>query len=183
LPVRLQAATFVGPRRVSPILDEKIDATSVRSRLSRQLTLCSGTLPLVLEGAAANGETQPAFLVQVMNPCWIWPDADLSDTAAVKLTLAAAPFNFQLGADIDKVRHRPASSPGGEFQVWLDNCDSGELLATAPLVAGETQQELTVALPARQGVHALCIAYAAGPRVDPIWGLYEMELIARAGHG
>jgi hypothetical protein len=116
-----------------------------------------------------------------MNPCWIWPDVNLSDVRAVRLTVVAAPFNFQLGADIDKVTHRPASAPGGEFQVWLDNCDTGELLIAAPLEPGTIRRGLTIELPPRQGVHALCFAYAAGSRVDPIWGVYQVELIPHAG--
>jgi hexosaminidase len=182
LPARLQAATFVGPRRISPVLDERLDAISVRTRVSQQLTLCPGGLPLILEGQTAEGGTRPAFLVQIMNPCWIWPDADLSDTAAVKLDIVAAPFNLQLGADLDKIVHRTANSPGGEIQVRLDNCDTGELLGAAPLPEGRTGLKATVSLPARKGVHALCFAYA-GARVDPIWGLSQVELVPRAWEG
>ena len=182
LPVRLQAATFVGPRRISPVLEELLDEVSVRTRVSQQLTLCPGTLPLILEGQTAEGGTRPAFLVQIMNPCWIWPDADLSDIAAVKLDFVAAPFNLQLGAELAKVVHRPASSPGGEIQVRLDNCDTGELLAASPLPEGQIRLTATVTLPAQKGVHALCFAYA-GARNDPIWGLRQVELVPRTVEG
>jgi hexosaminidase len=182
LPARLRAATFVGPRQISPVLEKMLDKASVRTRVSQQLTLCPGTLPLVLEGQAGEGGTRPAFLVQIMNPCWIWPDADLADIAAVKLDVVAAPFNLQLGADLAKVVHRPASTPPGEIQVRLDDCDTGELLAAAPLAEGRTRLEATVTLPPRQGVHALCFAYA-GARNDPIWGLRQVELVPRILEG
>ncbi|HEY2480694.1 MAG TPA: hypothetical protein VGI30_00680, partial [Caulobacteraceae bacterium] len=86
----------------------------------------------------------------------------------------------QLGAELDKVAHRPAQSPGGEFQVRLDNCDSGELLATAPLPVGAARLTQTVRLRAVSGVHALCFVPATGPRADPIWGLYKVRLVTRA---
>jgi hexosaminidase len=178
LPARLQAATFAGPRRISPVLVKMLDEVSVRTRVSQQLTLCPGNLPLILEGQTVEGGARPAFLVQIMNPCWIWPDADLSGIVAVKLDVVAAPFNLQLGADLDKVVHRPATSRGGEIQVRLDNCDTGELLATAPVPEGRTGLKATLTLPAQKGVHALCFAYA-GARVDPIWGLRQVELVPR----
>ncbi|HEY2483155.1 MAG TPA: family 20 glycosylhydrolase, partial [Caulobacteraceae bacterium] len=99
LPARLRAASFVGARRLSPILDETLSAASVRTRLSQQLTLCPGTLPLVLEGPPDRTGSRPAFLVQIMNSCWIWPANDLSDVGAVQLEVMAAPFNLQLGAE------------------------------------------------------------------------------------
>jgi hexosaminidase len=180
LPVRLQAASFVGARRISPILDETLDAAGVRTRYSQQLTLCPGTLPLILESPPERSGPRPAFLVQIMNSCWIWPDADLSDVAAVRLDVAPAPFNLQLGAELDKVVHRPTQAPSGEFQVRLDNCDNGQLLGAAPLTADSARQTLTVPLPQTSGVHALCFVHAAGPRLDPIWGLYEVRLQTRA---
>ena len=181
LPIRLQAAAYVGARRVSPVLDENLDAAGVRTRFSRQLTLCPGTLPLVLEGPLEPSGSQPAFLIQIMNSCWIWPDVDLSQVGAVRLDVVPAPFNLQLGAELEKVVHRPAQAPEGEFQVRLDNCDSGELLGVAPLGAGATRLTLTVPLPQVSGVHALCFVHAAGLKLDPIWGLYKVRLVTRAG--
>jgi hexosaminidase len=178
LPARLQAASFAGARRLSPILEETLDAAGVRTRRSQQLTLCPGTLPLILEGPERGG-SRPAFLVQIMNSCWIWPDADLSDVAAVRLEVAPAPFNLQLGAELDKVVHRPSQAPSGEFQVRLDNCDNGQMLGAAPLAAVAARLTLRIPLPQMSGVHALCFVHAAGPRLDPIWGLYEVRLVTR----
>ena len=180
LPVRLQAARFVGERRVSPIFDEALDAASVRTRFSQQLTLCPGTLPLILEGSPGPSRAPPAFLVQIMNACWIWPEADLSDVAAVRLDISAAPFNLQLGAELDKVVRRPSQAPGGEFEVRLDDCDRGELLGSTPLAVGAQRLTLTVALAHSSGVHALCFVHAAGAKLDPIWGVYKVRLISRA---
>jgi hexosaminidase len=181
LPSTLRAASFVGARRVSPILDKHLDSASVRTRASQELNLCPGTLPLNLEGAATANGRRPVFLIQIMNPCWVWPDANMSDVSQIRLTLASAPFNLQLGAEIDKVVHRPASSPNGEFQVRLDNCDTGELVAVLPLRPGRTELELAADIKPTTGVHALCFAYAGGERLDPIWGIDKVELFPR-GH-
>jgi hexosaminidase len=185
LPTRLRAAAFVSGTAVSPELDARLDARSVRTRMSQQLTLCPGTLPLNLEGQPTADGRRPVFLTEIMNPCWLWPGVDVSDVASVKLTLAATPFNLQLGAQVAQVVHRPASSAGGEIQVRLDNCDTGELLATLPLPDARPEVELDAPLPARTGVHTLCLVYANGEKLDPIWGVEKVELVRRQGgdHG
>jgi len=179
LPVRLRAAAYLGGHRISPEIDQRLDAVSVRTRSSQELTLCPGTLPLNLEGQPTGAGDRPVFLIQIMNPCWIWPDADLSDVARVKLTLAAAPFNLQLGDQVSQVVHRPANSPNGEIQVRLDNCDTGEVLAVVPLPSPTSRVALSADLPARSGVHPLCFAYAGGEKLDPVWGVERVELIQR----
>jgi hexosaminidase len=179
LPARVRAAAFVGGAKVSTDLDERLDAQSVRTRVSQQLTLCPGTLPLNLEGQPTADGRRPVFLTEIMNPCWIWAAVDTSDLTRVKLTLAAAPFNLQLGPQLAQVIHRPATSAKGEIQVRLDTCDGGELLAILPLPAARPEIELDAAVPARPGVHALCFVYANGARLDPIWGVEKVELVAR----
>ncbi|MGH7023208.1 MAG: beta-N-acetylhexosaminidase [Caulobacteraceae bacterium] len=183
LPARLRAAAFEGGQRISPELDERLDAASLRTRVSQQLTLCPGTLPLNLEGQPTADGRRPVFLIQIMNPCWTWPAADLSGVSRARLTLAATPNNLQLGPQTAQVVHRPTASPNGEFQVRLDNCDTGRLLAIVPLPAPAAEVTLEADLPATAGTHGLCFIYAGGARVDPIWGLEKVELIEGPGHG
>ena len=183
LPARLRAAAFEAGRRISPELDERLDARSLRTRVSQQLTLCPGTLPLDLEGQPTADGRRPVFLIQIMNPCWTWPDADLSGVTRARLTLAATPDNLLLGPQTAQVIHRPTTSPNGEFQVRLDNCDTGRLLATVPLPAPAAEVTLEADLPATAGTHGLCFVYAGGARVDPIWGLETVEPIEGAAHG
>lgn len=177
LPARIRAASFLDGRRISPIMDRSLDAASTHTRASQDLTLCAGTLPLNLEAEAVGHESRPVFLVQIMNPCWIWPGVDMAGVASVKIALVASPFNLRLGAELDKVVRRPSSRPNGEFQVRLDNCDTGQVLATLPLRAGAVRLDLASALPLESGVHALCFAYAGGDRLDPIWGIDKVELV------
>lgn len=177
LPARLEAASFLGLRRISRILDAQLDERSLRIRTSQQLTLCPGTLPLNLEGEG--GDPGPVFLVEVMNACWIWPEVDLSNVGAVEFGMAAAPFNLQLGPELAHIVRRQATVPGGDIEVRLDTCD-GELLATLPLgPATNTGSMLSASLPPREGVHALCFAIAT-PKLDPIWGIDHVRLIPRA---
>jgi hexosaminidase len=183
LPVRIRAAAFVDGRMISPVLDERVDAASMHTRVSQQLTLCPGTLPLNLEGQPTAEGRRPVFLIQIMNPCWIWPDIDLSAAQRVRLTLAAMPDNLQLGPQASQVIHRPSDSPTGDIEVRLDNCDTGERLAAAPLPSPQAEVSLELVLPARAGRHALCFAHADGGRPGPIWGLERVELAPTAAAG
>ena len=183
LPVRIRAAAFVGGRMISPALDERVDAASMRTRLSQQLTLCPGTLPLNLEGQPTAEGRRTVFLIQIMNPCWIWADVDLSAAQRIRLTLAATPDNLQLGPQTSQVIHRPSDSPTGDIEVRLDNCDTGERLAAAALPSPQAEVSLDLDLPARAGQHALCFAHADGGRPGPIWGLEGVELAPKAAAG
>ncbi len=152
-------------------------ANAGSSRVSQQLSLCPGTLPLNLEGQPTASGRRPVFLIQIMNPCWIWPDAAMDGVTGVTLSVAATPNNLQLGAQEAQVVRRPSAAPGGEIQVRLDDCDKGELLGTAILPAPVAEAELTVTLPPRSGNHSLCFLHAAGARRDPIWGLEAVRLL------
>jgi hexosaminidase len=182
LPARISAASFEGPRRISPIVEQALDPLSIRRRVSQDLTLCPGKLPLILEGGGTAGGPRPAMLIQVMNSCWIWPDAQLSNVGAVRITVGALPFNLQLGSELVHIVHRPSSTPGMELQVRLDSCD-GELLAALPLgPAKPGLASLSAALPPRLGTHALCFA-VAGDKLDPIWAIDEVQLVPAARKG
>jgi hexosaminidase len=122
------------------------------------------------------------MLIQVMNSCWIWPDAQLSNVGGVRITVGALPFNLQLGSELAHIVHRPSSTPGMELQVRLDSCD-GELLAALPLgPAKPGLASLSAALPPRLGTHALCFA-VAGDKLDPIWAIDEVQLVPAARKG
>ena len=92
-PTRLRAATFVDGRSISPELDRRIDPAGPVRRQSQELTLCTNKVALNLDGQYPAQQDQP-YLVDIMNPCWIWPQADVArfgelraggDAAAVQL--------------------------------------------------------------------------------------------------
>jgi hexosaminidase len=171
-------------------LDEDRDALSPPPptptgdiRESQQLTVCPGGVALNLEGQPTSSGRRPVVLVNIMNPCTSWPGLDLGGVSGVRLTLAAMPYNFQLGADAAGIVHRPAKTPDGQIEVRLDDCDNGETLALVPLPAPQAEFRREVAWPRRPGVHSLCFVYAHGAKVDPLWSVETVELIRNGPHG
>jgi hexosaminidase len=93
-----------------------------------------------------------------------------------------APFNFQIGADIDKVRLRAPRTPSRELEVRLGNCEAEPVLVV-PLAEAAANHGVTVVrgrLPATPGVHDLCLTFTQAG-VDPIWGLDWVRLSPAGG--
>lgn len=138
-----------------------------------QLRTCTDTLTLDLEDDYPGKGPRARFLIDIFNPCWVMEAAP--DTRRIALTVGQLPFNYQLGADRDKIVFRPPATPAGEFEV-RDGCE-GDRLAVLPLGQaaahpGTTRLEAELSRPARQ----LCITYTAnGP--DPLWGIEAAELL------
>jgi hexosaminidase len=137
------------------------------------LRTCTDKLTLDLEDDYPAAGPRARLLVDILNPCWVMDAA--ADTRGIALTVGQLPFNYQLGADRDKIVFRPPATPAGEFEV-RDGCE-GERLAVLPLAQaaaspGVTRLEAALSRPARQ----LCITYTAkGP--DPLWAVQKAELL------
>jgi hexosaminidase len=170
-PIRLRAATFVNGRAVSPELDRRIDPAGPERRQSQELTLCTNKVSLNLDGQYPAQQEQP-YLVDVMNPCWIWPQADLSRFDELHADVTQLPFNFQIGADAAKIVLHPPSTPYGELEVRIDGC-AGETIARFPLAPGVVG--LGGRLPRLAGTHDLCLSFTAS-KLDPMWVLASVEL-------
>ncbi|MNL57660.1 hypothetical protein D3C87_1812400 [compost metagenome] len=87
------------------------------------------------------------------------------------------PFNFQIGADKDRIPLRAPSTPDGELEVRIDGC-AGERIAAIPLGAAARGPGLgTVkgAIPAKGGVHDLCLTFTART-VEPTLVLDQVTL-------
>ena len=179
LGTRLQAATFLGAERISPVVDARLDIAAARLRTSQQMKLCTDKVSLNLEGGGPGVAKRPIFLADIMNPCWIFPAADLGGIGAVTVGVSALRFNFQLGAEVKKIALRPPQTPEGELVVRLDGCD-GELLAVLPLAraaASPGVDALTAAIPPHEGRRDLCFQFTAR-RIDPMWALAWARLDA-----
>ena len=146
-------------------------------RYDHQMKLCTDGLSLSLIDDAPIMGDRPAFLIDIMNPCWIYQGADLSDGAVFEASVGQVPFNFQIGADIEKIRLRPPHSAAGELEVRLDGCDGAPVLSLS-LAEAAARDDATVlrgALPATAGVHDLCLIFTqASP--DPMWGVDWVRL-------
>ncbi|HEY6640726.1 family 20 glycosylhydrolase [Povalibacter sp.] len=156
-----------------------IDAGTQR-RNSHQLSMCSDKLVLSLTDDAPVHGDRAVFLVDILNPCWIFKDADLSRPTSISVAVGQVPFNFQIGNDVKAIPLPTPQTPEGELEVRLDSCE-GEKLATLPLAPAASSPAVTSLPPARiaprAGEHDLCFIFTRNT-VDPIWVIDSIELAA-----
>ena len=154
-------------------------------RTSHQLTPCSANILLSLEDDAPRQGERAVFLVDIMNPCWIYPRADLSGIGAIAASVGQVPFNFQIGDDIRKIPLRKPQTAAGELEVRIDGC-AGEKIATLPLAPAAKNFAVTGLAPAaigeRAGPHDLCFMFTQAA-VDPLWVLDAVQLVGLADAG
>jgi hexosaminidase len=174
----LRAATFIDNAAVSSVWQRKLDAESLARRSSRELDLCTDGVGLLLEPDAFGTASRPLLALDIMNPCWIYRDVDLSRGARMTAAAGKLPFNFEIGADAQKIRVGDARTAEGELEVRIDGCE-GEPAAIQPLAPLPDNALIAplpaVMLPARPGRHDVCLRFAR-PRLDPMWALDWVEI-------
>ena len=141
-------------------------------RYDHQMTLCSNGLVLSLIDDAPAAGDRAAFMMDIFNPCWTYEGADLTSGGRIEVAVGQVPFNFQIGAERDKIRFPTPATPEGELQVRIDGCEGAPVLAL-PLKDAATDNGVTVLsaqLPATPGRHDLCLRFAQ-PGLDPLWGV------------
>ncbi len=176
-PTRLKAAAFVGDKTVSPVVEIVANAERARRRMSQQLKLCAGKLPLNLEDDAPYNAPRAVFLIDILQPCWIYPQADLTGVSRLSVSVGQLPFNFQIGADRDKIVLHPPHTPDGELEAHLDDC-SGPLIANPVLAAAAGNPgvtTLTAKIKPQTGRHDLCFMFSSRS-VDPMWAINWVQL-------
>jgi len=178
LPTRLRARGFLGGQALPGELDRTYDEGSVRRRDSETLKLCTAAAPLALEDDAPAAGPRATFLVDIVNPCWIFEAAPLDGIAAIEVEVGQLPFNFQIGRDIEHIHFRPPASPAGEFEIRAGGCDGARIavLPLAPAVANPTLTRLRASIAPRHGAADLCFTYTArGP--NPLWAIHSVQLV------
>jgi len=178
LPTQLHRYDALGIRH-APLGDLNA-ITSGNRRNSHQLEMCSDKLVLsLIDDAPLHGE-RATFLVDILNPCWIYPQVDLSKVDALAVGVGQVPFNFQVGDLLKDIPLPKPQTAAGELEVRLDDC-TGKTLATlslAPAQANPTVTQLApVALAASAGKHDLCFMFTRA-KVDPIWVIDSVELLS-----
>jgi hexosaminidase len=167
----IRAATFLGAEQVSRTWSSQVSAVAAVRRTSNQLDACGNAVGLLLE--PAGGTARAPLAVDIMNPCWIYRDADLSRGPQFSAAVAPLPFNYELGRDTAHIRVGDARTPEGELEVHIDACDV-PAVALLPLAPAAMRQGVTVlpakSLPASPGRHDVCLRFAR-PRLDPLWAL------------
>ncbi len=158
-------------------------APQERLRRSQELRTCSDKLVLNLEDDAPLRGERAVFLVDIMEPCWIYEQADLSGVTGIAASVGQFPFNFQIGKDRDAIRLRAPMTPESELEVRIGGCD-GDLIAILPLTPAVASNEVT-RLPAtkiepRTGRHDLCLTFT-GRDIDPMWAIDAILLLESPG--
>jgi hexosaminidase len=145
---------------------------------SHDLKTCTDKLVLSLEDDAPVRGKRAIFLIDIMNPCWILPAADLSHAPALQAAVGQVPFNYQLGKDKDAIQLAAPQTPAGELEVHVDSC-AGEriaVLSLAPAVGNDAVTKLpAVRLPRTAGRHDLCLRFTQRA-LDPLWALDWVQL-------
>ena len=166
--------------RARPLADPPLRRPGPRGPfLSHDLKLCTEHIALALEDDAPIAGARPSFLVDVMNPCWLLPQARLDGIDGIAVSVGQVPFNFQIGDDVKKIRFPAATTPEGELEVRAGSC-TGEVVARLPLAPATISHEVTALPPAplapRKGREDLCLRFAQ-PRLDPLWVIESVRLL------
>jgi hexosaminidase len=156
-----------------------VPAVPAARRSSHQLQLCSDKLVLSLEDDGPVDRDRAVFLIDIMEPCWVYPAVDLARGATLQAAVGQVPFNFQIGDDWKKIELLPPVTPEGELLVFAGGC-KGERIATLPLAPAGANQAVTVlpeiALdPRAGGPQDLCFRFTQR-QVDPMWALQWVEV-------
>lgn len=177
LPVQLARYEALGIHYASAVA---VRAPQAGRRGSHELATCSENLVLSLEDDAPVRGERAIFLVDLMNPCWLYK-ADLSKVTAIAASVGQVSFNFQIGADVNKIPLRKPRSAEGELEVRVDGCQ-GELVATLPLAPAVKNYAVTrlppAAIASRTGKHDLCFMFTQAG-VDPTWVIDAVELVGQ----
>jgi hexosaminidase len=174
----LRAAAFDGGLALSEPVTLAVDAAALRRRTDEELAQCSGNLVLRLEDDAPAGDERAMFNVDLVDPCWVWRDADLARGAELTAAVGQVPFNFQIGRDAEAIRRGDANTADGELELRTGDC-KGEPVARIPLGQAAGNRGVSVIgpvrIPAQPPGGDLCLRFAR-PQIDPLWTLDWVEL-------
>jgi hexosaminidase len=171
----MRAAAFAEGERLSGIWSRRLQPQALARQSSRELDLCSDGVGLLLEPP----DLHTLVALDIMNPCWIYRRADLSHGARVTAAAVALPFNYELGAEVRKIRVGDARTRVGELEIYVDSC-TGLPAATMALPAATAAGELHgISLAPLAGTHDLCLRFAR-PTLNPMWALDWVDVEAGA---
>lgn len=176
LPSVLHAATFYNGAAVAPAVDEDLNSLTVRRRTSPELQLCSPSPALQIEDDAPLHGKHAVFLINYMNPCWIYKDAELRGITGIQVAVGQLPFNFAMG-DHPMPAFRKSTTPYGELEVFESSCTGKPIasLSLEPAARNDAVTRLAADLPAMTGSHDLCFTFAR-PTLDPVWAIDWVQL-------
>src|SRR5262249_23622025 len=179
LSARIAATAFQGEEPLADAQRITLEHTFFERRSSHQLKLCSEKIALSLEDDAPLDGKRAVFLIDIMNPCWIYPAVDLAAGATLVAAVGQLPFNFQIGDDVKKIALLPPATPEGELEVFAGGCD-GSPIASLPLAPAAQRQDVTVLPqvklePRAGGPWDLCFRFTQS-KLDPMWAVQWIEV-------
>ena len=150
-------------------------------REDRELELCGNSIVLALEDDAPLEGERESYLVDIMNPCWIWRDAQLESVVSVSASVGQLPFNFEIGDLVNEVVVEQPSTADGELQVKLGGCDGPVIARLSLTPAGKNHGATSlpaVTLAGAEGLPErsdLCFSFSRNG-IEPIWALDWVQL-------
>ena len=176
----LTAQAFLNGAPVGPAQSFRVDAAALRTRDVAQMQLCTGAgkIPLRLEDDGPIDGKRAIHWLDLMQPCWKWPAAPMDGATRVEARVGSVPFNFSIGAAVNKISFRKPETPEGELEIRLDDCD-GPVVAKLPLAPASGNSgvtTLTGALAPQTGAHTLCATFTQA-RLEPVWVLDKLTLL------
>jgi len=178
LPAEFERYRALGIRYSDDVFASARNVGPYERHMSQDLKTCTDKLVLSLEDDAPIEGQRAVFLIDIMNPCWILPAADLSHGSTLTAAVGQVPFNFQIGKDIEAIKLNPPRTSAGELEVRLDGCE-GEPIALLPLAPAADNDAVTVLPPvtlsSAPGPHDLCFRFTQRA-LDPMWAIDWVQL-------
>lgn len=158
------------------------NADTLLTRSSNQLRFCPGdTLGLRLPLKPDSPAVAPVFNVNLLDSCYIYPKALLTDVTALRFDIARLPRNFGLANRKNQVKSHPARTYFGELVVYRERCERGAEIARAALpdpAKSDSRQRLGIAIAPSRGEHDLCFVFTA-PISGPLYAIDAVQLMRR----
>lgn len=173
----LSTAVFSNGTVLARTVHDAVGSLATR-RFSQQLELCTHKLVLSLEDDAPIDGERSVFLVDIMNPCWLWREAVLSRVADIRVAVGQVPFNFQIGEARANIEIRKPEDPAGELEVLSGGCD-GTVVARKSLHDARdndavTTLDIRLDEPVKDKAD-LCFRFDT-QSIDPVWVIDAVEL-------
>ena len=184
LPVTVHSAAFFQgqPLATAPTVLQ-YTAQSVLGRTHEQLATCpdSGKLVLRLEDDGPAAGRRAVFNVDIFNPCWRWPSADLQGIASLRVRAGNIPYYFQLAHDESNRHFEKPRRAHGEMMVRRGDCTGAPIAEVALPAKPDADGFITLeaTLPRSvAGTADLCINFTGDTR-PTMWVLDEVTLQPR----
>ena len=180
LPSVLHAGTFYDGVLATPEIDETLNRFMVRRRSSEELQLCTSDPAIQIEDDAPLGGKHAVFLVNYVNPCWIYKSADLNGIKEIEVAVGQLPFNFAFANHAKPVPRKP-STPYGELEVFDTSCTGKQLanISLEPAIHNDAVTTIAAPFPAMTGTRDLCFTFTR-PALDPMWVIDWVQLVPQS---